>query len=154
MLISGSGNRNWLRGDTVLVDKNLIGRKLADMGTYLEQVREYSNISVAVYRKDWKTQRIVERTLQILIKTCIDIANHIISDGNMRLPDSYADTFLVLLENKFITKSLCTRMEKIVKFRNIVVHQYEKIDPAIVVSILKKNLSDFEKFKKSMIRAL
>ena len=137
-----------------MVDKNLIGRKLADMGTYLEQVREYSNISVAVYRKDWKTQRIVERTLQILIKTCIDIANHIISDGNMRLPDSYADTFLVLLENKFITKSLCTRMEKIVKFRNIVVHQYEKIDPAIVVSILKKNLSDFEKFKKSMIRAL
>jgi len=137
-----------------LVDKNLIGRKLADMGTYLEQVREYSNISVAVYRKDWKTQRIVERTLQILIETCIDIANHIISDGNMRLPNSYADTFLVLLENKFITKSLCTRMEKIVKFRNIVVHQYEKIDPAIVVLILNKNLSDFEKFKKSMIRAL
>ena len=137
-----------------MVDKNLIGKKLADMGTYLEQVREYSNISVAVYRKDWKTQRIVERTLQILIETCIDIANHIISDGNMRLPNSYADTFLVLLENKFITKSLCTRMEKIVKFRNIVVHQYEKIDPAIVVLILNKNLSDFEKFKKSMIRAL
>lgn len=137
-----------------MVDKNLIGRKLADLDTYLEQIREYSNISVTVYRKDWKTQRIVERTLQILIETCIDIANHIISDGNMRLPDSYADTFLVLLENKFITKSLCARMEKIVKFRNIVVHQYEKIDPAIVVSILNKNLSDFEKFKKSMIRAL
>jgi uncharacterized protein YutE (UPF0331/DUF86 family) len=142
------------RGDTALVDKNLIGRKLADMDTYLEQIREYSKISVAAYKKDWKTQRIVERTLQILIETCIDIANHIISDGNMRLPDSYADTFLVLMEGKFITKSLCTRMEKIVKFRNIVVHQYEKIDPAIVVSILNKNLSDFEKFKKEMIRAL
>jgi uncharacterized protein YutE (UPF0331/DUF86 family) len=131
-----------------------MGRKLADMDTYLEQIREYSRISASVYKRDWKTQRIVERTLQMIIESCIDIANHIIADGNMRLPDSYSDTFLVLLENKLISKSLCTKMEKIVKFRNIVVHQYEKIDPAIVVSILSKNLSDFEKFKKEIIKAL
>jgi uncharacterized protein YutE (UPF0331/DUF86 family) len=137
-----------------LVDRNLIGRKLADMDTYLEQIREYSHMSVSAYKKDWKSQRIVERTLQILIETCIDIANHIISDGKMRLPESYADTFQVLLENKFLSKSLCTKMVKIVKFRNIVVHQYEKIDPSIVVSILNTNLSDFEKFRKEIIRAL
>ena len=137
-----------------MVDKNLIGRKLADMDTYLGQIREYKNVSLSAYKKDWKVQRIVERTLQMLIETCIDIANHIISDSDMRMPVNYADTFQVLMENGLITKSLGNKMGKIVKFRNIIVHQYEKIDPAIVVTILRKSLNDFEKFKKEIVKAL
>ena len=137
-----------------MVDKLLIGRKLAQVDSYLGQIREYSKISRAAYGKDWKTQRIVERTLQILIEECIDIANHIISDREYRVPTGYADTFQVLRENRIIDKRLFGKMEKMAKFRNVVVHQYEKIDPAIVVSILHRNLSDFEKFKKAIIRHL
>jgi uncharacterized protein YutE (UPF0331/DUF86 family) len=40
---------------------------------------------------DWKTRRIVERTLQIMIELCIDIAGHIISDRRLRVPVSYAN---------------------------------------------------------------
>lgn len=40
------------------------------------------------------------------------------------------------------------------KFRNVVAHQYETIDPTIVVSILHRNLHDFEKYKKSIIKNL
>ena len=40
------------------------------------------------------------------------------------------------------------------KFRNVVVHQYERIDPAIVVSILNRNLSDFENYKKTILKFL
>lgn len=137
-----------------MVDKLLIGRKLAEMETYLNQIREFSKVSVAKYKGDWKTQRIVERTLQIMIELCIDIANHLVSDKGMRLPDSYADTFTVLMEEKIIGKDLFKTMEKMAKFRNIIVHQYEKIDPAIVVSILHKNLDDFERYKKAIVKSL
>lgn len=137
-----------------LVDKLLVGRKLAEIEVYLNQIKEYSAISVATYDNDWKTQRIVERTLQILIEICIDVANHLISDKNMRLPTGYADTFKVLMENKVISKELCKTMEKMAKFRNVIVHQYEKIDSAIVVSILHKNIGDFEKYKKAVLKIL
>ena len=137
-----------------MVDKLLIGRKLAEIEVYVSQINEYSNISVKSYREDWKTQRIVERTLQILIEICLDIANHIISDKNMRLPMGYADAFKVLMENDIISKELGNKMEKMAKFRNIIVHQYEGIDPEIVVSILRKNLKDFEKYKKAILKIL
>ncbi|MEW6418604.1 MAG: DUF86 domain-containing protein [Nitrospirota bacterium] len=137
-----------------MVDKLLLGRKITQMETYLGQIREYSKISVTAYKNDWKTQRIVERTLQILIELCIDIANHLISDKGMRLPTGYADTFKVLAENKIISKNLFKIMEKMAKFRNVVVHQYEKIEPSIVVSILHKNLDDFEKYKKAIVKYL
>ena len=42
-------------------------------------------------------------------------------------------------------------MEKMAKFRNIVVHNYEEIDPSIVVGILSNNLEDFVMFKQSVI---
>ena len=137
-----------------MVDKLLIGRNLVVMETYLSQVREFSKISLAVYKSDWKTQRIIERTLQILIEVCIDIANHIISDKRMRLPTGYADTFQVLMENRVIGKDLFGSLDKMARFRNVVVHQYEKIDPAIVVSILRKKLGDFENYKKAITQYL
>lgn len=135
-----------------MVDRLLIGRKIAEMETYLRQIKEFSTISLVAYKKDWKTQRVVERTLQITIELCIDIANHLISDKGMRLPTGYADTFMVLMENRVITKNLFRTMEKMAKFRNVIVHQYEKIDPAIVISILRKNLTDFEKYKRAVIK--
>ncbi len=137
-----------------MVDKLLLGRKLAQMETYVGQIREYSKISITAYKNDWKIQRIVERTLQMLIELCIDIANHLISDKGVRLPTGYADTFKVIMENRIISKTLFKTMEKMAKFRNVVVHQYEKIEPSIVVSILHKNLNDFEKYKKAIIKYL
>ena len=137
-----------------LVDKILIGRKLAMMDTYLSQIREFSKISANEYEKNWKTQRIVERTLQILVEECIDMANHIIADEGLRLPVGYADAFQVLMENRIIDKKLYGTMEKMAKFRNVVIHQYEKIDPGIVVGILHKNLTDFERYKKAILRYL
>lgn len=103
-----------------LVDKALILRKISELETYQKQIREFSDITLADYKEDWKTQRIVERTLQMMIETCADISNHIISDAGMRIPVSYADTFKILLENNVIDKELFSIMEKMAKFRNII----------------------------------
>ena len=134
-----------------MVDKTLILRKLADLDTYLNQLSEYSDITVKNYEGDWKTQRIVDRTLQVMIETCLDIAGHIISDSGYRIPKNYADAFRVLCENNILKKELSATMEKITKFRNIIVHDYDKVDSEIVVAILKKDLNDFSEYKKAIL---
>lgn len=141
----------FLKGGTVLVDTNLILRKITQLERYLSQVMEFSDLTIQGYKADWKTQRIVERTLQMMIETCTDIANHIISDTNSRPPATYADTFSVLLENGIISSELSGSMEKMVKFRNIIVHQYEEVDAEIVVVILQKHLADFKEFKEAVL---
>jgi len=133
-----------------VVDTLLIKRKLSELDTYLKQVKEYQGIRLSDYRTQWKVQRIVERTLHLMIEICIDIANHIISDRGYRPPRSYADTFVVLMEAGIINKRLCQRLQKMARFRNIVVHHYEEVDPVMVVSILQKNLRDFDLFKKTV----
>lgn len=132
----------------------MVLRKLSAIDEYLQQIGEFSGVSVDEYKSDWKSQRIVERTLQMLIETCADIANHIISDRNMRIPTSYSDTFRVLLENNAINENLFAVMEKMAKFRNIVVHQYEEVDAEIVIMILRKHLDDFVRFRDAILGSL
>lgn len=90
----------------------------------------------------------------MLIETCADIANHIISDRNMRIPTGYSDTFRVLLENNVIDENLFAVMEKMAKFHNIVVHQYEEVDAEIVIIILRKHLGDFVRFRDAILGSL
>jgi uncharacterized protein YutE (UPF0331/DUF86 family) len=137
-----------------LVDQTLILRKLAELEEYLGQIREYSSVSAEEYIGDWKTRRIVERTLQIMIELCIDIAGHIISDRKLRVPVSYADTFKSLAEGGLITPQLSDVMGKMAKFRNVVVHQYENVDTEIVIMILRKHLEDFLVFRDAVLQML
>ena len=137
-----------------MVDKALILRKISELEAYQKQIKEFADITLHDYKEDWKTQRVVERTLQMMIEACADIANHIISDAGMRVPTGYADTFKVLFENKVFDKKLFLIMEKMAKFRNIIVHQYEEVDAEIVITILKKHLPDFEKFKETVLAYL
>jgi uncharacterized protein YutE (UPF0331/DUF86 family) len=137
-----------------MVDEALILRKLSELDEYYRQVHEYKNITVDQYSGDWKIQRIIERTLQMMIETCVDIAGHIIADKGFRIPKSYADTFKVFSEEKILDSKLSAALGKMAKFRNIVVHHYDKVDAEIVVGIMKNNLTDFINYKDAIIRLL
>ena len=134
-----------------MVDDTLILRKLSELDEYYKQIAEYKKITVAQYSGDWKVQRIIERTLQMMIETCVDIAGHIISDKGYRIPKSYSDTFLVLKENDILSDGLFSSVEKMAKLRNIVVHHYDKVDAEIVVGILKKDLKDLTGFRDAIV---
>jgi uncharacterized protein YutE (UPF0331/DUF86 family) len=140
------------KGDTSMVNETMVLKKLSELEEYHKQIVEVSNATINEYQKDWRLQRIVERTLQMMIETCSDIAGHIISDRKFRVPNSYAETFEVLRENGIIADTLFDTMRKMAKFRNIVVHHYDNVDAEIVVGILKRNLSDFIAFRDSIIK--
>ena len=137
-----------------MVDEALILRKLSELDEYFQQAKEYDAIAVAQYTGDWKIQRIIERTLQMMIETCVDIAGHIISEKGFRIPKSYSDAFLVLKENNILSAELYSSAKKMAKFRNVVVHHYDKVDADIVVSILRKNLDDFLGYRDAIISFL
>lgn len=134
-----------------MVDRDLILRKLADLDQYVSQVSEYRGITVEDYRGDWKIQRIVERTLQLAIEVCLDIANHVIADRNLHVPTTYAEAFEVLAEAGLMDSGQRDAMIRMSGFRNLIVHEYARIDPAMVLRILREHLVDFARFKTAVL---
>jgi len=139
-----------LTGEPML-DREVISSKLRFLREYLEDLKEYENISLAAYQTSKKDQRFVERTLHLACECCLDIAAHLISRRGLREPRDNKDLFTVLYENKVIGEETCRSMVKMAKFRNIVVHDYARIDPGIVVGILKNDLNDLKCYAKEVL---
>ncbi len=132
----------------------LILRKLTELEECLAQVREFATLSIAEYSTDWKAQRIVERTLQMMIELCVDIAGHLVSDRRLRIPVSYADTFRVLVEGGILDDDLGKIMEKTAEFRNVGVHHYDRLDSSMVITIPRKHLDDFLQFRDAVLKVI
>lgn len=95
---------------------------------------------------------IYELNLQRAVQGCIDLANVIISKEGLGLPNSYRQSFEILLKHQIINESLNSKMISMVGFRNISVHDYGKIKSEIVHSIVKKHLVDFEVFYAEVLK--
>ena len=57
-----------------------------------------------------------------------------------------------MANNGVITNNVAERMKAMVGFRNIAVHDYQKINIIIVQKVIEEHLSDFDYFTKEIIK--
>jgi uncharacterized protein YutE (UPF0331/DUF86 family) len=137
-----------------VVDPELVLRRLADIDRYLSQLVPYRALDVAAYGADWRTQRIVERTLHLAIEACMDVADHIVADRRLRVPETGVATFESLGEADLLPRELAASLARMVGFRNILVHDYARLDPAMVMRVLRTDLADVERFRAAVLALL
>ena len=137
-----------------VLEREIIESKMRFLKEYLVDLKEYETISLNDYRQSKKEQRFVERTLHLACESCLDTAAHIVSRLGFREARDNKDLFVILFENGVISEATNQAMVKMSKFRNIVVHDYARIDPEIVIGILKKDLNDFNIFAREILHFL
>ncbi len=86
--------------------------------------------------------------LHLSIEAVLDISHHLIKDLKLRAPSDYADNFQILYEAKVIPKRFSEKLVKMARFRNLLVHDYLKLDLKQIHSQLKDHLNDFAQFAK------
>lgn len=90
----------------------------------------------------------IERGLQISVECVIDIANIIISTTELDKPDSYRETILTLHKIGVIPEKFAKDIVGMASFRNILVHDYLRVDEEIIIDVLRNKLDDFVKYIK------
>lgn len=88
----------------------------------------------------------IERGIQISIECVIDICNIMISVLYVDKPDTYRECVLILGKENIIPINFAKELSNMISFRNILVHDYMKIDEKIIIDILQNHLDDFVKF--------
>ena len=89
-----------------------------------------------------------------LLRACeasIDAAMHLVRTNKIGLPQQSRDAFTLLNERGLLDDELSLRMQSMVGFRNIAVHNYQKVSLPILRSILKEHLVDFQNFSKKVV---
>lgn len=136
-----------------VVDRERVLGKLDDLDRYLGELREVLPADFSSYQKV-VTKRACERLLQIAIETVIDVCSIMVAGLRLGLPSDEEDLFEKLEAAKIIppeTKEILKRMKGM---RNILVHEYGRVNDRIVYEALTQRLRDFDTFRSQILRAL
>lgn len=79
------------------------------------------------------------------IEACIDVAQHVCATDGLGPPDSNADSMRLLAAHDIISASLADSMRRAVGFRNVLVHDYVRVDDDVVTARLD-DLTPLESF--------
>lgn len=130
----------------VAPNKALIIEKLDTTVRCLERVRDKTPASLQELSLDVDRQDIIILNLERAIQSCVDVATHIVSYTPLSVPNTMAESFEMLAKAKIISAGNAIRMKKAVGLRNILVHEYQKIDWSILWAVITTHISDFQDF--------
>lgn len=130
---------------------NKIIAKLEKLDEYSGYLAEIQKANKKDFIRDYRLYGLAERYLQLSIEAILDVGKLTIVSENFRKPEDNQDIFSALYDGKAISRSLVEKLSGIANFRNILVHDYDKIDREIVFQKLKENSDDFKKFKKEVL---
>ena len=127
-----------------------IKNRLEKLEIAIKKLNELKALSVDSFLNDWKAQDSACRNFQIAVEVCVDIGSFILSERNLQVPDSYSKVIEEIKKIGIINKNIEELLKKLIRFRNIIVHEYLHIEMEKVY----KNFSlvyVFEGFAKSII---
>jgi uncharacterized protein YutE (UPF0331/DUF86 family) len=132
----------------------IIVAKLARLAEYLGYLKELGRFAEDRFIKDYRLYGLAERYLQLSIEIVIDISRQLLIVLDVERPESNTEMFEILVERKVISRKLYEKLRLMVGFRNILVHDYMKIDRRVVYKALKDELRDIEQFKRAVNKKL
>ena len=90
--------------------------------------------------------------IQRACEAALDLAMHVVAERGLGLPQSSREAFSLLQKNGLLEPDLTKRLQAMVGFRNIAVHDYQAINLAIVQAIIENNLADLRQFGEIILR--
>lgn len=131
--------------------RDVLLAKLGSIQRCLHRIRSVTGGDASRVR-ELDTQEIVILNLQRAIQAALDLAAHVIAARGWGLPDTLKRHFTILGQEEVISPELARRLEAMAGFRNIAVHDYEALDPAVLERIVAERLGDIEEFAASVKR--
>ena len=127
-------------------------QKLASIDRCLAAVRRYVGDELSRLEEAMVLDAVV-LNLQRACEMAIDAACREVSRRGLGVPADSADAFTILERESILSASVAERMRRMVGFRNVAVHEYRRLDPAIVRTVVEHRLCDFEALCRDLLAA-
>lgn len=137
-----------------MMDRERILGKLDELNGYLGELRQVVPESYARYVESVEKRRACERLLQISIECLVDVCALLVSGLRLGLPAEEDDLIEKLEQAGLISSEMAKMLRTMKGFRNILVHEYGRIDNALVFAMATRRLQDFDSFTTEILQVL
>jgi uncharacterized protein YutE (UPF0331/DUF86 family) len=132
--------------DVILAKRTSIERCIAQIESYMSQRSD------TPFAQDYLTQDAVTMNIQRAGESCIDIANRVVRVRRLGTPKESRDSFVLLAEASIIDTPMLRSLLSMVGFRNILVHQYTRLDPSILQGVITTHIYAVLAFAQAMVQ--
>jgi len=108
--------------------------------------RYYDLTSEKPFEEDFLKQDAIALNLQRACEQAIDLANYVIKTKKLGLPKESKESFRILAKEKIVPENLATNLGKMVGFRNVLVHEYQKLDLKLMTEVIENHLEELIDF--------
>ena len=128
-----------------MIDRDLVLAKVESLDRCLARIAAVRSETKATLRAI-DVQDITVLNLQRAVQAMIDLAAHVVASEALGTPDSLGASFTLLERAGILDGELAERMRRMTGFRNVAVHEYRKLDPAVLEAIVRERLGDLRAF--------
>ena len=136
------------------LENSVLNRLFTEMDESLRKLRSLSQLSEDEFLSHYEKIDTSKYNFIVAIEAIIDICNRIISKRELGFPQDYSDVIKLMSQEGVLEGDLVGRLIEMVKFRNMLVHLYWKIENDKLYQYLRENLGDFEAFKEAIRKYL
>jgi uncharacterized protein YutE (UPF0331/DUF86 family) len=124
--------------------------RLQRLEEVLAELIELGRLDPEVLRNRQRDMWAVERGLQLGAEIIFDIGNHILSASFGVNPEGYENIVQELATQGVLDAELRQRLRGLAGFRNVLVHDYLRLDPNLVLQGLARAPQDFGDFARAI----
>jgi len=126
--------------------------KIAVIERCVSRIREEYQGHEADFSENFTKQDSVILNLLRACEAAIDAGMHLVRVRHLGIPQDSRDAFSLLERANLLSAGLSRHMQTMVGFRNIAVHDYQKLNLDIVLAILSHRLPDFEAYCHALLK--
>lgn len=130
----------------------LIAERIRKLREVVRTLRELATDDTAAFLASTKEQWAAERGLQLAAECLFDLGNHLLAARFNAHATTYEDVPERLNTQGVISDELRERLRGLGGFRNLLVRDYLRVDPARVATYLREELGVFDEFADQLER--
>jgi uncharacterized protein YutE (UPF0331/DUF86 family) len=131
--------------DDVLINKS------ATVERCVARARQEYAHDPANFATDFTRQDAAILNVQRACEAVLDMGQHIVRREGFGVPQSARDVFDLMARGQWIDAPLAEALKRMVAFRNIAVHDYQKLILPILVNVITGHLDEFLAFTRAVL---
>jgi len=136
-----------------VIDRERVLAKLDELDGYLAELRSIAPERFEDYQRVEK-KRACERLLQVSVEAVVDVWALLVAGLRLGLPGEEDDLFEKLAGRGVISPPVAGTLKRMKGLRNLLVHEYGRINDELVFTTVRHRLGDFDAFKGDILAFL
>lgn len=132
------------------LDPDVVRNKLAELTRTLDELASLGAVTEARLQAEAVVRAAVERFVTRLVDLAVDVNSHVAVAVLGRAPGDYRSSFSLADQAGIIDRDLAARLAPSVGMRNVVVHEYDRLDLGRLAAAIPAALADYREYVRQV----